>query len=554
MTTWNIADLFEQAAGLFPDREALVVSEQRRTFAELHDRSDRLAGHLRGLGVGPGDLVAVYAENGAEWAETMLAAYKIRAAPMNVNYRYTARELTNLLNDARPAAIVFQSKFAPTLREVAVPVSVVHGGLIEVLDDTAEPLLEGAASFAAALAGPPISADGDRGPDDIYVMYTGGTTGSPKGVLWRHEDVLRAHGVDVDSTTRRVVEQPEEIGALSRDRDQTTIVALGQFMHANGTWSMLKTVLWGNRVVMQRTFDPPAVWAAIERERADTLGFVGDAMGRPLIESLAADRDAYDLRSLRVVASAAATFTRAVQERFFELLPGVTIVETIGSSESGSEGSAPVTRGADAAGRAGPRVAIGPGVALVDEANHLIELVPGTVGRLARTGSIALGYRNDPAKTATTFPVIDGRRWCIPGDYAEVVDGRTILLMGRGSVSINTGGEKVFAEEVEAALTSHPAVYDAVVVGIADERWGQAVVGVVQARPGHQPDAQELRDHCRTTLAGYKVPKRVLLVDKVERSPSGKPDYAWARSVALAASTSDSTDSDSTDSTIEETQ
>ena len=533
--TWNIADLFEQTAKRFPERQALVIGEQRRSFADLHDRSARLAAHFHDLGIGTGDLVAVYAENCAEWVETMLAAYRIRAAVVNVNYRYTAHELTYLLNDARPAAVVFLSKFAPTLLEAALPTSIVRGGLIEIVSQPAGPSIPASTPYDTALLSTSAIDSVGRAADDLYVMYTGGTTGSPKGVMWRHEDVLKAHGVDFDAGSRRTIERPEEIVEIAAGRDPTTTIALGQLMHANGTWSVLKTILWGNLVVLQPTFDPPAVWAAVERERAQVLGFVGDAMGRPLIEALAANPEAYDLSSLAVVESAAAAFTPAVQQQFFDLLPRVTLVETIGSSESGSEGSAPIPRGARVSGRAGPRVAVGPDVALVDESNQLIDLVPGAVGRLARTGHIALGYRNDPEKTAKTFPMIGGRRWCIPGDYAEVIDTGAILLMGRGSASINTGGEKVFAEEVEAALKSHSSVYDAVVVGVPDDRWGQAVVGVVQPRHGLLPTSQELRDHCRTTLASYKVPKRVLLVTAIRRSPSGKPDYTWARSAVADA-------------------
>lgn len=528
--SWNIADLFEQAVDSFGEREAIAIGESRRTYRELNTRANALAGHLLDIGVQPGDHIAVYAENCVEWVEALLAAFKIKAATVNVNYRYVESELAYIFKDAQPTALLFQRKYGDLVSRVGPPASLKQGGLVTIEDRSGADLLQDSQLYDRILQSDPPTEWPQRTGDERYIMYTGGTTGAPKGVLWRHENVLKAHGADADTFgSQQTVQDPTAIVELASKRPQVTLLTLGQLMHANGVWGILKALLWGDKAVSFPRFDPPAVWRAVEQHRGNVLSFVGDAMGRPLIEELEKNPKSYDVSSLLLVVSAAAVFSPAVQERFFSLLPNVTLVEGIGSSETGIEGAAPVAR--DGETHRGPTVAIAPGLGLVNDDNELIDLVPGATGRIARTGNIAMGYHNDPAKTAATFIDIDGARWSVPGDYAEVVDPTTIVLKGRGSVSINTGGEKVFAEEVERVLRSHPGVYDAVVVGVPDERWGKAVAAVLQTREGHSLNQDELDKYCRTQLAGYKVPNVIHQVSQIHRFPSGKPNYVWAQEV-----------------------
>ncbi|HEY1973152.1 MAG TPA: AMP-binding protein [Pseudonocardia sp.] len=526
MSAWNIAELFEAAARRFPHREAVLTADQgARTFAELAAAADRFAGYLAGLGVGRDDHVAVYAPNSLEWIVCALAAYRVGAAPVNVNYRYTQRELNTVLADSGSKVVVAARELAGRLAGVEAP-SLLPGGLVLVEDGSGVAEPEDAVWFDRCLAGATFERSSPRTGGERYVMYTGGTTGAPKGVLWRHEDVLKAHAVHRDTVSEREAETPGAVLDLAAEREPITVMALGQLMHANGLWTTLKTLAWGDRLVIQRRFDPARVWKLVADHGVQILSFVGDAMARPLVEELEREPGRWDLSSLWVLTSAAAVFSAAVQDRFRELLPGVTLMEAIGTSETGMEGAAPITD----RGLGGPVVAVGPDIGLVDEANRLLPLRPGARGRIARTGHIALGYHNDPEKTRSVFLEIDGRRWAVPGDYAEMVDADTMLLRGRGSASINTGGEKVFAEEVEATLKSHRAVLDAVVVGVPDDRWGQAVAAVVEFRDGASASLEQLREHCGSTLAGYKLPRVLAVTDQMRRSPSGKPDYRWARS------------------------
>jgi len=530
MTEWNISALFESAARRYPDREAVVTADQGvRTFRELESSSNRLAGYLSALDVGTDDHVAILAQNCVEWIESALAAYRIGAAPVNLNYRYTERELSQILSDSEPMAVIANRQFGSRLVNMSLPPSVVSGGVVMVEDGTDVTVPKASVTYADCLRARPVTdSAASRTGDARYVMYTGGTTGSPKGVIWRHEDVLKAHGMHRDLVSEAEVDSPDSILELAGEREPVTVMALGQMMHANGLWTTLKTLLWGDRLVIQRRFDPVGVWDTVAERGVNVLSFVGDAMARPLVDELERDPQRWDLTSLQAINSAAAVLSSSVQDRFFELLPGVSVVEAIGTSETGMEGAAPVTPGLRR-DRGGPSVKIGPDIGLVDDNNRLVPLRPGTSGRIARTGNIALRYHRDPEKTRSTFLQIDGRRWAVPGDYGMVVASETLVLKGRGSASINTGGEKVFAEEVESALKGHPAILDALVVGVPDQRWGNAVAALVQFRIGETASLDEIRDYCRGTLASYKLPRILVPTDRIARSPSGKPDYGWAR-------------------------
>jgi acyl-CoA synthetase (AMP-forming)/AMP-acid ligase II len=549
---FNIADLFERTVDAVPDRPALVVGDDRLSFAQVEERANRLAHHLAGAGVGHGDHIGIHGQNSTEWMVAMMAAFKLRAVPININFRYVEAELAHLFDDADLVALVHDVAYAPRVAAVASQVpSLRHlvampGPPLPESDAAArdEAVLAalaelGSVPFADALAGGSADRDFDeRSPDDHYVLYTGGTTGMPKGVVWRHEDVFYALGGGVDATTQERVTSdtaPSERAAASA----APLVTLSAppLMHGAAQWSTLRAWFEGNTVVFLPKFDPHGVWATIEREGCNVVMITGDAMGRPLIEALEEAPDRYDLSSLLSVASSAAVFSPVVKDRFLELVPNALIVDAIGSSEGGHNGMVAVRKGETAMKGGGPTVAPFRDATVLDDDLRPVEAGSGVVGRLARTGNIPLGYYKDEEKTARTFVVAaDGRRYVVPGDMATVEADGSVTLLGRGSVSINTGGEKVYPEEVESALKAHPDVFDAVVVGVPDERWGSRVAAVVQVRPGAAaPSVDELGAHCRTLVAGYKVPRAVHVVDEVVRSPAGKPDYRWAAAVASGA-------------------
>ena len=379
----------------------------------------------------------------------------------------------------------------------------------------------------------------ERSGDDQVIIYTGGTTGMPKGVMWRSEDIFFALAGGIDPFTRIPVASEWEHAENARNSlGQLIFMSTPPLMHGAAFVSTLMQLFQGNANILVPKFDAVEVWRSIDRHRGNSILIVGDAMGRPLIEALEeleAAGEELDLSCLLSLSSSAAVFSPAVKERFLDRFPNLVVTDSIGATESGFNGILTVSKEHTAMKGAGPTVAPGKDTVVLDEHLEFVEPGSGVVGMVARGGNIALGYYNDPEKTAKTFVTgPDGKRYSMPGDYATVEADGTITLLGRGSVCINTGGEKVYPEEVEAALKAHDTVFDAIVVGVADERWGQKVVAVVQARPGHAPELAALGDHCREHLAGYKVPRELHLVDQIVRSPSGKPDYPWAKQLAEA--------------------
>jgi len=522
---FNHADLFEGIADAVPDRLALVApgpgGTVRLTFAELDAHASRLAHHLTGAGVGPGDHVGVHLYNGVEYIATVLAALKIRAVPVNVNYRYVEAELSYLYRDAELVALVYDASFedrvtaaasqAPSLRH-----RVVCGGTSPR-----------AVAYTDALAGaPPGRGFAPRSADDLYIIYTGGTTGMPKGVMWRCEDLFMAFGGGNPLGPPRAT--PAAVVEAAAAGVGPVMMTAAPLMH--GAAQMTTFLAWwqGGSVVYNRRFDAAEVLRTIEREKVISLGVTGDAMARPLVDAITAG--SYDLSSLAAFSSTGAILSGTVRDRLSALLPNVLIIDSFGSSESGYtaagvEGSTP---------ESGLRYRPNAGLTVLGE--DLRPLTPGSgaVGQVAKCGSIALGYWNDEAKTAKTFVEVDGVRWLLTGDLASVGTDGTISVLGRGSQCINTGGEKVFPEEIEAVLKGHPGVFDAVVTGVPDERFGERVAAVVQPYEGPL-SPEDLDAHCRSRLSGYKVPRVYAFVDRVERSPAGKADYRWARSIAEKA-------------------
>lgn len=528
---FNVADCFEAAADAVPEREALVAGAARRRYAELDRRATRLAHHLAGAGVRAGEHVGLYATNGAEYVEAMLACYKIRAVPVNVNYRYVEAELRYLFENADLVAAVLQRRFGPRVEAVRAELPALRH-LVVLEDGSGEALPEGAALYEAALAEAPEARDfAPRSADDRYVLYTGGTTGLPKGVVWRHEDVIFALGGGIDHATGVRAERPEDLAAKAEAGPPLTMMVLPPLMHGAAQWAVLGALFTGGRIVLYtgRSFDAGEVWRIVAEEGVQVLTLTGDAMARPLVDALPAAMEALDLSGLAAVASSAAVFSPAVKAELQRLLPKLVLTDSIGASESGFNGTALTAPGASDSSEAGVRVRPGADTCVVDEALRPLPPGSGRVGRLARGGNVPLGYYKDPEKSRETFVEIEGRRHAVPGDLARVEADGSITLLGRGSVCINTGGEKVHPEEVEAALKAHPEVFDAVVVGVPDPRWGERVAAVVAPRPGCRPELEALAARCREQLAGYKLPRALRLVERIERHPSGKPDYRWAK-------------------------
>jgi len=536
--TYNLADLWEAVSDRVGDREAVVCGERRVTYAQLEDGANRLANHLASVGVGVGDFVGCYLTNGVEYLEALLACFKLRAVPVNINYRYVTDELRHLFTDAGLLAVVCEDQFAPRVAEVADDVPTLVHALVVATGGDAAPVdlatLPGGVDFAEALrsSSPDRPVVAGRGNDDLYVIYTGGTTGLPKGVVWRMEDAF--FGCLTGGDPMRLngpVKSPGEMLERIIDFD-FTFYALAPLMHAAAQWVALMWLFSGARVVLHKgPFDPLVVWRTIEAEKVSTTTVVGDAMARPLADAWD-EHGPFDVASLFAFSNGGAPLAASTKERLMGYLPDCVFTDGFGSSETGIQGSSRLQPGEAPAGTA-VFDSVAEGTKVVDDNWNEVEPGSGVVGRLAHSGHVPLRYHNAPEKTAETFHEVDGVRYVVSGDMATVGADGAVHLLGRGSVSINTGGEKVYPEEVESVLKAHPAVYDVVVVGVPDERWGEQVAAVVRLTPGAtEPTLTELAEHCRDHLAGYKVPRRLTVVDAIVRSPAGKADYRWAKVTA----------------------
>jgi fatty-acyl-CoA synthase len=543
---FNIAQVHAAIADAIPDREAIVWRDRRVTYGQFNERTNRLANVLIAAGLGAhsdranlagheshNDHLAIYLHNGNEYLEAMLGAFKARCAPFNVNYRYVAEELRYLLNDAKAKALVFHSAFADRVAEVrdALPDLVV---LLQVDDGSGAPLLEGAQWYEEALAAAsPDAPQLDYSPDDLYILYTGGTTGMPKGVLWRSADIFVA-----SLGGRGPAGEWESIDAIVEvaKNGGGKVLPAAPFMHGAGHWVALSAFTGGNTVVIQDDvvgLDPHDIWDTIAREKASMLLIVGDAFGRPLADQLEkVGPEGYDLSSLFVIISGGAPLNSTIKDRLLAALPGKMIVDAVGSSETGTQMSHVSAGAGSTTGTFTP----GPGAAIVNpEMTEVLEAGHEEVGWLAQQGRVPLGYLGDAEKTAKTFPVIGGVRYSVPGDRARLTADNIIELYGRDSVTINSGGEKIFAEEVEQALAHHPDVYDVTVAGRPSEKWGAEVVAIVQLREGVAADdvtTKSLLAEAEKHIARYKLPKAFKFVPNVQRSPSGKADYRWAKAQA----------------------
>ena len=537
---FNLARVHDAIAAAIPARESLVFRDRRLTFGALNERSRRLANYLLARGIvlprerselepheSGQDHLALYLYNGNEYVEGMLGAFMARAAPVNVNYRYVEAELVHLLRDSSARAILFHAAFAPRLAAIRSELPGLEI-LIQVADGSGNELLPGAIDYEEALAAAaPERPDVEWSPDDLYILYTGGTTGLPKGVLWRQGDVFPAAmgGGKLDGSEKASI---DEIVNGAREGGALRLLITPPLMHGAAQWSALGALASGHRVVFQgdpSRFDPDDVLSTAEREGVTMLVIVGDAFARPLLDQLS--RKQYDLAALSIVGSGGAPLSTAHKEEIVERLPHVTVLDAIGSSETGGQGTSYTTRGSRAS--TGSFVPVRNTQVLSEKLDRALGPDERELGWFAQTGRVPLGYLGDPAKTARTFPVLDGRRWSVPGDRARYAPNGVIEVLGRDSVTINSGGEKIFAEEVEHAIKLHPAVFDAVVCGRPSQRWGEEVVAIVRLREGRAAREEDLLDSCRKHISGFKLPKAFLFEEEIVRSPSGKPDYRWAR-------------------------
>jgi acyl-CoA synthetase (AMP-forming)/AMP-acid ligase II len=542
----NLALIHEAIADAFPERECIVTPTRRQSYGQTRDRMRRLANVLHAHGLGARrersqlashesgqDHLGIYMLNRPEWIEAMLGAYRARVAPFNVNYRYVDDELLYLLEDSDSAALVYEARYAPTLARLRdrLPKLTL---LLQVADESGEALLPGALDYETALAGaspspPPVMPS----PDDLYILYTGGTTGAPKGVLWRQEDIYHAAmtggapGLEGVATYEGVVEQARTNGGFMR------IMATPPLMHGAAQWVSFGALHQGGTVCLQgrpEKLDPADVLGTVERERCNMLTLVGDAFARPILDHM--KTHTYDLSGVFVIGSGGAILSPHFKQALLEQVPHAMVVDGFGASETGAQGSH-ATKAGDTAETG--KFAMTTTVVLTNDLSGRLQPGSEETGWLAKPGRVPLGYYKDAAKTAKTFPVVDGTRYAVPGDHAQIGADGTLIVLGRGSVCINSGGEKIYPEEVEQVLRKHENVADAVVVGTPNERFGEQVTAVVQPRAGATLDPEALSSFAAQHLARYKLPRTIVFVDEMVRSPSGKPDYRWAKTYAMSA-------------------
>jgi 3-oxocholest-4-en-26-oate---CoA ligase len=543
-TQFTVPAVAGAVAATIGDRELIIQGERRYTYTEILERSNRLAGYLhsRGLGchterstlagheVGQ-DLLGLYAYNGNEFVEALLGSFAARVAPFNVNFRYVKSELQYLLADSGATALIYHAAFAPRLAEILPDLPQLRV-LIQIADDSGNALLDGAVDYESIIESSSPTSLVAHSPDDLYVLYTGGTTGMPKGVLWRQHDIFMTSFGGRNIMTGETVGSTDEIVARVAAGPGTKVLILPPLIHGAAQWSVMTAITTGQTLVFPAVvdhLDAEDVVRTIDREKVMTVTVVGDAMARPLVAAI--EKGIADVSSLAVVANGGALLTPYVKERLIDVLPNAMVVDGVGSSETGGQMSHLSVAGAVSTGtfNAGPDTFVA-----AEDLGSI--LAPGHegMGWLAQRGYVPLGYKGDATKTASTFPVIDGVRYAVPGDRARHRADGVIELLSRDSVTINSGGEKIFVEEVETAIASHPAVADVVVTGRPSERWGQEVVAVVALADDACVDAGELTAHAGKSLARYKLPKAVIFRPVIERSPSGKADYRWAREQAVS--------------------
>ncbi len=535
---FNAADIFEGVVDRVPDREAIVHGSTRLTYKELDARSNKAANALKKLGIKKGSHIGIYAFNCVEWLEIMLGAYKLCAIPININYRYVEEELKYLIENADMEAIFYHKQFSKKLQNIKGQLPLLKSFICINDHSDDEDAIEESFEFENLI----INEDESRlkvrrSGDDQYILYTGGTTGMPKGVVWRMEDVLMTLGGGIDAVTGEKYKTPEEF-ADKCFQDQTIALALAPFMHGGAQWQSFNAFFSGWKLIIndQISFDADYIWEVVAKEKVMNLTIMGDAMGRPLCDALPkAIEKGLDLSSLFVLSSTASVFSATIKDTILEFLPNLFLIDAVGSSETGATGVNIHTRDGKLKDSGG-----GPKFTKPDFSEILNldtkDIIPPsdtqTIGYLARKGHVPLAYYKDEEKSKKTFIEVNGERYSIPGDMAKYEADGQMTLLGRGSVSINSGGEKIFPEEVEMALKAHPNIFDCLVVGVKDDRWGQKVVAVIQRREDIEMSLEEIKEVASKYIASYKMPKAIVFSELIERAPSGKPNYQWAQQYA----------------------
>jgi fatty-acyl-CoA synthase len=533
---FHFATVWEAVSDAVPGRPALICNGVRRTWREYDDRAARLAAVLDAHGLGRDSKVGLYLHSSNEYLEAQYAVFKVRGCPINVNYRYKADELAYLLDNADAEAVVYQACYAMRIWEIRRRLPKLK--LLIQVDDGTEQLLDGALDYERSILRASPLPRIPRDPEDVYMLYTGGTTGMPKGVMYpggHFSYFLTAMGA-----AARGLPPPAQVadlpGLLAQVPEPPVSLPACPLMHGTGMWlgSMVPLAMGGTVVTTPKLgLDPHLLWGLVEEQRVTDLVIVGDAFARPLLAALdeaAARGNPYDLSSLRQITSSGVMWSAEVKEGLLRH-HDMVLADVMGSSEGGM-GSSVTTRDVRPSTA---KFQLNEGVKVITDDGRFVAPGSGEIGRLATSGFVPLGYYKDPEKSAATFREVAGVRYSFPGDYATVEADGTITLLGRGSVCINTAGEKVFPEEVEEAVKRHPSVEDCLVVGVPDARFGERVVAVASTRDGMAGDPSALIEFTREHLAGYKVPKSVLFVERVQRAPNGKADYKWAKAAALAA-------------------
>ncbi|MCZ7535909.1 MAG: acyl-CoA synthetase [Acidimicrobiia bacterium] len=538
---WNLATVWESVSDALPEHTVLAHGATRRTWQELDSRAARVAGALRAAGLGPDSKVAQYLYNGNEYLEILYGAFKLRAVPVNVNYRYLEDELAYLLDNSDAEALFFHGSLAD---QVAKVVDRAPRLKLLVQVDDGSPHLDQAVRYEELIAAAEPMERVQRSGDDLYFLYTGGTTGMPKAVMWRHEDLFGVLGEGgyplLGGTMPEHSEGAGEIAATIIEGGRSIVhLPASPLMHGTGAFTSFQAMFCGGTIVTlpSRHFDPHELWKVVERERVTQMAIVGDAFAKPMLRALEeaeSDGRPYDLSSVQLIISSGVMWTSEVKEGLCAR-GNLICVDSLGSSEGVGFASSMSASGAAARTAS---FSIGPSAKVLREDGTEVEPGSGEIGMLAVGGYIPSGYFKDASKSETTFRVLAGRRWSIPGDYATVATDGTVTLLGRGSVCINSGGEKIYPEEVEEAVKQHPAVADCLIVGVPDDRFGEAVTAVVALHDGDEADAADLEGSVEH-LARYKRPRKVVFVPTILRGPNGKADYKWAKATAGGEVTAD---------------
>ena len=539
--TWQMADIWENIAKAIPGKPAIVDGDKRYSWAQYENRAARVAQLLTDHGLRPGAKLSIYSYNSAEYMETQFGAFKARVCPVNVNYRYLEAELTHVINNSDSEALVFQAQFAP--RVAAIRDQLEQVKLFLEIDDGSGEHLEGAVAYEEALLSTEPMPVIERSNDDIYMLYTGGTTGMPKGVMYDHKSfasALLAKGFEMREMTPPtdassfgpLVEQLHAAGATSRSIPACPI------MHGTGMWigAMIPHSLGGCVILFDNShFDPATLWQLAEDEKVTDITIVGDVFAKPMLAALEDAKtagQAFDLSSLQMMGSSGVMWSTEVKRGLLGHLPHMAIVDSMGSTEGSMGSSITTVKNIDIDQTA--KFEMNPTTKVLTEDGKPVAPGSGEMGLICNGGMVPLAYYKDEEKSAATFRTFDGVRYSIPGDFATVEADGSITLLGRGSACINSGGEKIFPEEVEEALKTHDSVYDCLVVGLPDDRFGQKVTAVLSIAEGAIFDEAELNEHVRSKLAAYKAPRAIVLVDEVPRAANGKAGYKAAKEIALA--------------------